>query len=107
MKFWVMPEIVFPDPDRPLRNSLRGTEGTGSGRSVSGAAYALGSDAALGGSLRLRLALSPVGQKVYDAVVTRLIAAFYLACVKEVTTVAGVSNGVPFRARGVRVLEPG
>ena len=26
---------------------------------------------------------------------------------KEVTTVAGVSNGVPFRARGVRVLEPG
>jgi DNA topoisomerase-3 len=52
-------------------------------------------------------ALSPVGQKVYDAVVTRLIAAFYSACVKEVTTVAGVSNGVPFRARGVRVLEPG
>ena len=52
-------------------------------------------------------ALSPIGQKVYDAVVTRLIAAFYPACVKEVTTVAGVSNGVPFRARGVRVLEPG
>ena len=48
-----------------------------------------------------------MGQKVYDAVVTRLIAAFYPACVKEVTTVAGVSNGVPFRARGVRVLEPG
>ena len=52
-------------------------------------------------------ALSPIGQKIYDAVVTRLIAAFYPACVKEVTTVAGVSNGVPFRARGVRVLEPG
>jgi DNA topoisomerase-3 len=52
-------------------------------------------------------ALSPIGQKVYDAVVTRLIAAFYPACVKEVTTVSGVSNGVPFRARGVRVLEPG
>ena len=52
-------------------------------------------------------ALSPVGQKVYDAVVTRLIAAFYPAGVKEVTTVAGISNGVPFRARGVRVLEPG
>jgi DNA topoisomerase-3 len=48
-----------------------------------------------------------VGQKVYDAVVTRLIAAFYPACVKEVTIVAGLSNGVPFRARGVRVLEPG
>ncbi|HMB02279.1 MAG TPA: DNA topoisomerase, partial [Isosphaeraceae bacterium] len=52
-------------------------------------------------------ALSPGAQKVYDAVVVRLIAAFYPACVKEVTTVAGVSNGVPFRARGVRVLEPG
>ena len=44
---------------------------------------------------------------VYDAVVTRLIAAFYPAAAKEVTTVAGVSNRVPFRARGVRVLEPG
>ena len=52
-------------------------------------------------------ALSPVEQKVYDALVTRLIAAFYPAAVKEVTTVAGVSNGVPFRARGVRVLDPG
>ena len=29
-------------------------------------------------------------QKVYDAIVTRLIAAFYPACVKEVTTVSGV-----------------
>ena len=51
--------------------------------------------------------LSPVGQMAYDAVVTRLIAAFYPACVKEVTTVSGISNRVPFRARGVRVLEPG
>jgi DNA topoisomerase-3 len=46
-------------------------------------------------------------QKVFDAVVTRLIAAFYPTCIKEVTTVAGESNGVPFRARGVRVLDPG
>ena len=52
-------------------------------------------------------ALSPAGQKVYDAILTRLIAAFYPACVKEVTTVAGMSNGVPFRARGIRVIEPG
>jgi DNA topoisomerase-3 len=52
-------------------------------------------------------ATSPDARKVYDAVVTRLIAAFYPACVKEVTSVAGRSNGVPFRARGVRVLEPG
>src|SRR5262249_12651732 len=51
--------------------------------------------------------LSPDAEKVYDAIVVRLIAIFYPACVKEVTTVAGVSNEVPFRARGVRVLEPG
>ena len=50
----------------------------------------------------------PTGaRKVFDAVVTRLIAAFYPACLKEVTTVSAESDGVPFRARGVRVLEPG
>jgi DNA topoisomerase-3 len=52
-------------------------------------------------------ALSPDAEKVYDAVVVRLIAVLYPACVKEVTSVSGVSNGVPFRAKGVRVLEPG
>ena len=51
--------------------------------------------------------LAPTLQNVYDAVVTRLIAAFYPACVKEVTSVGGESNGVAFRARGVHVLEPG
>jgi DNA topoisomerase-3 len=51
--------------------------------------------------------LAPGAERVYDAIVIRLIAAFYPACLKEVTSVAGVSNGVPFRARGVRVLEPG
>jgi DNA topoisomerase III len=51
--------------------------------------------------------LAPAAQKVFDAVVTRLIAAFYPACVKEVTTVNGTSDDVPFRARGVRVLDPG
>ena len=51
--------------------------------------------------------LPPAQRMVHDAVVTRLIAAFYPACVKEVTTVLGESNGVPFRARGVRVVEPG
>ena len=51
--------------------------------------------------------LAPAAQKVFDAVVTRLIAVFYPACVKEVTTVNGTSNEVPFRARGVRVLDPG
>ena len=51
--------------------------------------------------------LVPAAQKVFDAIVTRLIAAFYPACVKEVTTASGDSNGVPFRARGVRVVDPG
>lgn len=44
---------------------------------------------------------------VFDAVALRLIACFYPACVKEVTTVNGKANEVPFRARGVRVVEPG
>jgi DNA topoisomerase III len=52
-------------------------------------------------------ALSPNEETVYDAIVVRLIAVFYPACVKEVTSVTGTSNGVPFRAKGVRVLEPG
>ncbi|RUL88195.1 DNA topoisomerase 3 [Tautonia sociabilis] len=51
--------------------------------------------------------LNPAAQKVYDAVVVRLIAAFYPHCEKEVTTVLGSSAKVPFRARGVRVLDPG
>ncbi len=51
--------------------------------------------------------LPPASQKVYDAIVTRLIAAFYPACVKEVTTVTGLSNAVPFRARGIRVVDAG
>jgi DNA topoisomerase III len=51
--------------------------------------------------------LPPGAQKVFDAVVTRLIAVFYPASVTEVTTVNGTSNEVPFRAKGVRVLDPG
>ena len=51
--------------------------------------------------------LAPGTQKVFDAVIVRLIAVFYPACVKEVTTVDGESAGVPFRARGVRVVDPG
>jgi DNA topoisomerase-3 len=46
-------------------------------------------------------------QKVYDAVLMRLIAVFYPPCVKEVTTVEAISNRVPFRARGVRIVSPG
>ena len=51
--------------------------------------------------------LAPPLRKVYDAIVVRLIAAFYPPCIKEVTSVAGESNGVPFRARGVRIVDPG
>ena len=51
--------------------------------------------------------LPPGAQKVFDAIVTRLIAVFYPACVTEVTTVNGASNEVPFRAKGVRVIDPG
>jgi DNA topoisomerase III len=46
-------------------------------------------------------------QQVYDAIVVRFIAAFYPPCLKDVTTVDGVANQVPFRARGVRVVAPG
>jgi len=52
-------------------------------------------------------ALGPALTKVYDAIVLRLIAAFYPSCVREVTTVLGASAQVPFRAKGVRVVEPG
>jgi DNA topoisomerase-3 len=51
--------------------------------------------------------LPPAQHEIFDAIVTRLIAAFYPVCVKEVTIVAGESNAVPFRARGVRTLDPG
>jgi DNA topoisomerase III len=51
--------------------------------------------------------LAPGAQKVFDAIVTCLIAVFYPACVKEVTTVNGTSNEVPFQAKGVRVLDLG
>ena len=52
-------------------------------------------------------ALGSTEQRVFDAVMTRLIAAFYPACEKEVTTVHAVSNDVPFRAKGHRVTAPG
>lgn len=46
-------------------------------------------------------------EMVFDAVVTRFIAAFYPVCLKEVTTVDGMANEVLFRARGVRIVQPG
>lgn len=46
-------------------------------------------------------------KRVFEAIVTRLIAAFYPPCVKDVTSVDGTANQAPFRARGVRVIRPG
>ena len=51
--------------------------------------------------------LSPRQQQVFDAVVTRMIAAFYPPCLKEVTRVEGQANNVPFVAKGTRVTSPG
>ncbi|MEW4568026.1 DNA topoisomerase 3 [Tautonia sp. JC769] len=51
--------------------------------------------------------LHPGAAKVFDAVVTRLIAAFFPPCIKEVTTVNATAAEVPFRARGIRVVDPG
>jgi DNA topoisomerase III len=52
-------------------------------------------------------ALRDQDQKVYSAIVVQLIAAFYPPCLKEVTTVDAIANDVPFRARGVRLVESG
>jgi len=46
-------------------------------------------------------------QKVLDAIIIRLIAAFYPPFEKDVTTVEGSTNKTPFRARGVTVVNPG
>lgn len=44
---------------------------------------------------------------VYEAIVTRLIAAFYPSCLKELTTIDAHANELPFQAKGVRILTPG
>lgn len=45
--------------------------------------------------------------KLYDAVLTRLIAVFYPPCVRAVTVVDAESAGEPFRARGVVLIDAG
>ena len=52
-------------------------------------------------------ALRDRDQTVYSAIVVQLIAAFYPPCLKEVTTVDAIAHDVPFRARGLRLVEPG
>ena len=46
-------------------------------------------------------------KQIHDAIVLRTIAAFYPPCRKEVTTVEGLIAAHEFRARGVRVIDPG
>ncbi|MBW6521562.1 MAG: DNA topoisomerase 3 [Desulfoarculaceae bacterium] len=46
-------------------------------------------------------------QLVYDAITTQFIAAFYPVCLKNVTTVDGVSAKVKFQAKGTQIVEPG
>lgn len=45
--------------------------------------------------------------KLYDAVVTRLIAVFYPPCIRAVTTVDAAAAAEPFRARGVVLVDAG
>ncbi len=61
-------------------------------------------------------AIVPTGQleplsgdhaRVFDAVALRLVQAFLGDKVQAVTTVQADAHGVPFRARGVQLLEPG
>ncbi|KAA1260866.1 DNA topoisomerase 3 [Rubripirellula obstinata] len=46
-------------------------------------------------------------KRVYEAVVTRFIAAFYPACEKQITTIDASAGKIKFKARGVRVVIPG
>ncbi|MEN8726232.1 MAG: DNA topoisomerase 3 [Lentimonas sp.] len=45
--------------------------------------------------------------KLYDAVVTRLIAVFYPPCIKAVTVIGAQAAKEPFRARGKVLVDPG
>lgn len=46
-------------------------------------------------------------KKVYNAILTRLIAVFYPPCIKSVTTVEASCQAEPFRARGTQLRDPG
>ena len=51
--------------------------------------------------------LSTPSANIFGAVLTRLIAAFYPKCTKEITTVDAVSNSISFEAKGTRIIDPG
>lgn len=46
-------------------------------------------------------------QLIYNAITTQFIAAFYPVCIKNITTVDGISNKVKFKAKGTQVIDPG
>ncbi len=46
-------------------------------------------------------------QLVYEAITIQFVAAFYPLCLKNITTVDGVSNSVKFQAKGTQIVEPG
>jgi DNA topoisomerase III len=49
----------------------------------------------------------PNEQLAYETITTQFIAAFYPVCLKNITTVDGVSNQVPFQAKGTQIVDPG
>ncbi len=46
-------------------------------------------------------------QLVYNGITTQFIAAFYTVCLKDITTVKGVSNEIAFQAKGTVTIAPG
>lgn len=46
-------------------------------------------------------------RRVYDAITTQFIAAFYPLCLKQITTVDGKSASVKFQAKGTQIIEAG
>ena len=52
-------------------------------------------------------ALTETEKKVYDLIVRRFIAVFHPDCKTRTTTVLGESDGIPFKASGKEIVEPG
>ena len=52
-------------------------------------------------------ALTDTEKKVYDLIVRRFIAVFHPECKTRTTTVLGESDGIPFKASGKEIVEPG
>jgi DNA topoisomerase-3 len=58
-------------------------------------------------TMTLPASLAGEEDKVYEAVVLRLIAAFYPPCLKEVTTVHGQAGDTEFKTSGTVIVDPG